>query len=100
MGVDKIKKLLHREHNYLKTKQKNTQKVTYWMGGNIWTQHTWYSQYTKNSYNSSSKKKKIGRGCEYISFQNRHKSGQQTEKMLNITNHQGNQSEDILPHKC
>ena len=58
MGVDKIKKLLHREHNYLKTKQKNTQKVTYWMGGNIWTQHTWYSQYTKNSYNSSSKKKK------------------------------------------
>ena len=28
------------------------------MGGNSWTQHTWYSQYTKNSYNSSSKKKK------------------------------------------
>ena len=31
----------------------------------------------------------MGRGCEYIFFQNRHKNGQQTEKMLNITNCQG-----------
>ena len=86
IGVDQTKKLLHREQNYLKKKKKKKQKkqkATYLMGGNSWTQHTWYSQYTKNSYNSSSKKKerkqsKVGRGCEYSP--NRHKNGQQTEK--------------------
>ena len=46
----------------------------------------------------------MGRGPEYTLFQRRHTDGQQThEKMLNITNHQGNANQnhsEISPHTC
>ena len=66
------------------------------MGGYIWTQHTRIHNIQRIHKTLLQKKKKkkrkqlkVGRGCEYIFFQNRHKNGQQTEKMLNITNCQG-----------
>ena len=43
----------------------------------------------------------MGRGIEQTLFQRRHTNGQQAhEKMLNITNYQGNanQNNEILPH--
>ena len=49
------------------------------------------------------KKKKMSRGPEYTFFQRRYTDGQQKhEKMLNTTNHQGNenQNQKILPHTC
>ena len=62
-----------------------------------------------NSYNATSKKKKkkksdikMHRGSKQTFFQRRYSGNQQTcEKMLNITNQQGNANQnhnDILPH--
>ena len=44
----------------------------------------------------------MGRQSEYTFFQKRHTDDQQVhEKMLNITNHQGNENQDELsPHTC
>ena len=45
----------------------------------------------------------MGRGPEQESFQRRHTDVQQAhEKMLNITNHQGNanQNHEASPHTC
>ena len=46
----------------------------------------------------------MGRGVEKTFFQRRHTDGQQAhEKMLNISNHQGNANQnhsEISPHTC
>ena len=46
----------------------------------------------------------MDRGSEWTFFQRRHTGGQQThEKMLNITNHEGNANQshnEIPPHTC
>ena len=45
----------------------------------------------------------MGRGSEQTFFQRRHTDGQQVyEKVLNITNHEGNenQNHEISPHTC
>ena len=72
----------------------------------IWGQ---YPKYKKNSYNSATKTKKKSnlKWAEDLNrhfFQRRHIDDQQThEKMLNITNHQGNTNQnhnEILPHTC
>ena len=67
------------------------------------------SKYTKNSYTTQHQKinnliKKWAEDLNRYLFQRRHTDGQQThEKMLNITNHPGNASQnrnEILPHTC
>ena len=43
----------------------------------------------------------MGRGPEQTYFQRRHPDGQQThEKMLNITNHEGNEIKTMMRYTC
>ena len=59
-------------------------------------------QLNNNNNNKNQFNLKISRGTEQTFFQNRHTNGQQVhEKMLNITDHQGNTNQnhnEILPH--
>ena len=82
----------------MKENNQQNEKAPYWMGEDMWKRYIQQGanpKYIKNSFNSTSKTKTkitpFKKGPEETFFQRGHADGQQAhEKMLNITNHQGN----------
>ena len=102
VGLYQTKKFLHSKGNH----QQN-EKATYGMGKylqTIYLNKELISKIYKDSYNSIAKKKIIKKMAKDLNrhFSRRHTNGQQVhEKVLNITNHQGNANQnhnEISPH--